>query len=160
MKLWILRHGEAEPRKTTDAERALTARGRSDAAAAGRFLQQHTKPALVIAASPYLRAQQTALAAQESLPGTELITVEWCTPDDDPLLAIDYLAFRSDAELLLVSHQPFVSELVGLLLDGNTRLGPPMHTASLVELDVPIMALGQASLLSLRHAPEFVATLI
>lgn len=28
MKLWVLRHGEAEPRAKTDAERRLTAHGR------------------------------------------------------------------------------------------------------------------------------------
>ncbi|KTT15200.1 phosphohistidine phosphatase, partial [Pseudomonas parafulva] len=27
MNLWVLRHGEAEPRATRDAERRLTARG-------------------------------------------------------------------------------------------------------------------------------------
>jgi phosphohistidine phosphatase len=59
-----------------------------------------------------------------------------------------------------VSHQPFVGALIGLLIDGDMRSGPPMHTASLVELDVPIMAPGQARLLSLRHAPEFIATLV
>jgi len=160
MKLWILRHGEAEPRKTTDAERALTARGRSDAEAAGRFLHKHIKPSLLIAASPYLRAQQTALAAQQALPGTELVTFDWCTPDDDPAQAVDHLAFRSESELLLVSHQPFVSAQIGLLKDGDMRSGPPMHTDSLVELDVPMVAPGQARLLSLRHAPEFIATLV
>lgn len=159
MKLWILRHGEAEPRKTTDPERALTVRGRSDAAAAGRFLQHHASASVVVAASPYVRAQQTAQAAQESLPGTNLVTVDWCTPDDDPGAAIEQLALRGEEELLLVSHQPFVSSLAGLLLHGSANAGPPMHTASLLELDLPWIAAGQARLLSLRHAPDFIATL-
>ena len=30
MRLWLLRHGEAEPRAATDAERALTRHGRKD----------------------------------------------------------------------------------------------------------------------------------
>lgn len=30
MRLWLLRHGEAEPRARTDAERSLTPHGRDE----------------------------------------------------------------------------------------------------------------------------------
>ncbi len=157
MKLWILRHGEAEPRKTTDAARELTKRGRKEARAAGECLAKHVSSKLVILASPYVRAQQTAEAVLHELKSHKvpLITVDWCTPDDDPLKAIDHLALRDEAELLLVSHMPLVSALTGLLVHGDMRAGPPMHTASLVELEMPMTAVGTAQLLSLRHPPEF-----
>ena len=170
MKLWILRHGEAEPRKTTDAERALTAHGRKEAQGAGRSLAKHVGSSLTILVSPYLRAQQTAQVVlhelkaaghNKSLPHglkadeIALITVDWCTPEDDPVVALDHLAFRDEAEILLVSHMPMVSALTGLLVDGEMRAGPPLHTASLVELDIPMVAAGMANLLSLRHPPEF-----
>jgi phosphohistidine phosphatase len=157
MKLWILRHGEAEPRKTTDAERELTHHGRKEAHAAGTCLARHAGPALVVLASPYRRAQQTAQAVLHELgPRAEpLITVDWCTPGDDPVRALDQLALRGEGELLLVSHMPLVSALAGLLVHGDLRAGPPMHTASLVELDAPLIAAGCAQLLSLRHPPAF-----
>lgn len=163
MKLWILRHGEAEPRKTTDAERALTAHGRKEAQGAGRSLTKHVGASLTILVSPYLRAQQTAQvvlhelesAAHENSKAITLITVDWCTPEDDPVTALDHLAFREETEILLVSHMPLVSALTGLLVDGEMHLGPPLHTASLVELEMPLVAAGAASLISLRHPPEF-----
>jgi phosphohistidine phosphatase len=156
MKLWILRHGEAEPRKTTDAARALTAHGVAEALAAGRCLARFAGADLIALASPYTRAQQTAAAVLQSVKmKAPLITVDWCTPDDDPVRALDQLALRGEDELLLVSHMPLVSALAGLLVHGDLRAGPPMHTASLAELDVPLVAPGCARLLSLRHPPEF-----
>lgn len=157
MKLWILRHGEAEHRKTTDPERALTNHGHKEALAAGHCLAKYAGAGLVVLASPYLRAQQTAEAVLQELgrPHTSLQTVSWCTPDDDPAAALDHLMAREEAELLVVSHMPLVSALAGLLVEGDACGGPPMHTASLVELDVPVVAAGVARLLSLRHPPEF-----
>jgi phosphohistidine phosphatase len=170
MKLWILRHGEAEPRKTTDAERALTPHGRKEAQGAGRSLVKYVGSSLTILVSPYLRAQQTAQlvlselkaathdkSASRGLRADEiaLITVDWCTPEDDPQVALDHLAFREEAEILLVSHMPLVSALTSLLVDGDMRAGPPLHTASLVELEMPIIGAGMAQLLSLRHPLEF-----
>jgi phosphohistidine phosphatase len=156
MKLWILRHGKAEPRKTTDAARALTAHGVAEALAAGKCLAQFAGAGLVVLASPYTRAQQTAAAVLQSVKvNGPLITVDWCTPEDDPVQALDQLALRSEGELLLVSHMPLVSALAGLLVHGDLHAGPPMHTASLAELDAPSMAPGCAHLLSLRHPPKF-----
>lgn len=157
MKLWILRHGEAEFRKTTDPERELTQQGYKEVQAAGRSLAKHAGAGLVVLASPYRRAQQTAEAVLQALrrPVTTLQTVPWCTPDEDPIAALDHLALCQETELLLVSHMPFVSALAGLLVEGNLYAGPSMRTASLVELDVPIVAAGIAQLLSLRHPPEF-----
>ena len=157
MKLWILRHGEAEPRKTTDAARELTKHGRKEAHAAGECLAKHASAKLVVLASPYMRAQQTAEAVLHELKSHKipLRTVDWCTPDDDPVKALDHLAQREETELLLVSHMPLVSALTGLLVYGDMRAGPPMHTASLVELDMPLVAAGMAQVISLRHPPEF-----
>lgn len=155
LRLWILRHGEAERETRTDAERALTARGRSDAQAAGVWLAGVTAPALQVCASPYRRAQQTAAAALAALPNASLNTVDWLTPDIDPAEALRELARVSAPQLLLVSHQPLVSALIGLLVAGDYRAGAPMGTASLAELDIPVTAAGCATLLSLRHAPDY-----
>ena len=61
---------------------------------------------------------------------------------------------RADA-LLLVSHQPLVSALCGLLVSGDYRAGPAMHTASLAELELDMIGAGCARLVSLRHAPDY-----
>lgn len=58
MKLWLLRHGEAEPHASRDSERRLTAHGRKEVLQSAARLAG--LPLDGILASPYVRAQQTA----------------------------------------------------------------------------------------------------
>lgn len=155
MRIWILRHGEAERHTANDPDRALTHHGRKDARAAGHWLAGVVAPELCVIASPYRRAQETASAALEALPPLGVTTAEWLTPDVDPAQALHHLSQWRAAQVLLVSHQPLVSALAGLLLSGDYRAGPPMGTASLLELETPVVAAGCASLCSLRHAPDY-----
>lgn len=155
MQLWILRHGDAERETRHDPDRALTERGERDATAVGIWLAGVAPAALTVIASPYQRAQQTARAALGAFPGKTLTSVDWLTPDVDPRHALRELAeLRVDAALL-VSHQPLVSALCGLLVSGDYRAGPPLHTASLVELELDVVGAGCARLLSLRNAPDY-----
>jgi phosphohistidine phosphatase len=62
VKLWILRHGEAEGHARTDAERNLTEHGRGEVLRSAAHLIG--QPITAIVASPYVRAQQTAFVAQ------------------------------------------------------------------------------------------------
>ena len=48
--------------------------------------------------------------------------------------ALDYLDAHAGEKLLLVSHQPFIGELAGLLQHGHRQAPLPMKTASLAEL--------------------------
>lgn len=154
-RLWILRHGEAERATAHDPERRLTERGADDARAAGQWLAGVATPELLIFASPYKRAQQTAKKAAHALPDKTIVTVEWLTPDTDPAKVVEELDSIVFTELLLVSHQPLVSALIGLLVAGDYRAGAPMATASLAELELKHVAAGCATLHSLRHAPHY-----
>jgi len=155
MFIWILRHGEAERHTQHDPDRALTERGALEARAAGAWLAGVVAPELCVIASPYRRAQQTARAALEALPPLAIATADWLTPDVDPGEALRQLAQWRAAQVLLVSHQPLVSALAGLLIRGDYRAGPPLGTASLAELEAPVVAPGCATLRSLRHAPDY-----
>lgn len=155
MRIWILRHGEAERETRCDSERALTVRGESDAKSAGIFLAGVAPTSLAVFASPYKRAQQTALAAAQALPQQTITTVDWLKPDTDPVAVLDALAQLSQSNLLLVSHQPLVSALAGVLIESDYRAGPAMNTASLVELELTVVGAGCAKLISLRHAPDY-----
>jgi phosphohistidine phosphatase len=160
MRLWILRHGEAERHTQRDSERNLTAQGELDARAAGKYLATVISPALRVLASPYRRAQQTAQCAVIALPGKTITTVDWLVPDDDPKIVIAELTKLRDSEVLLVSHQPLVSALAGLLTSGDYRAGPAMGTATLAELDLSTVAMGCGNLLSLRHAHDYAQSVI
>ena len=130
MKLWVLRHGEAEPYGTRpDSERALTPHGCEEVLrSAAELIGQ---PITAIYASPYLRAQQTAQLVREAL-GFEpdIRTVEWLTPDNRPqavseqLVSVDYA--------LLVSHNPLVGNLLGYLQHGHVQAPETVKTAGLI----------------------------
>ena len=149
MKLWVLRHGEAEPHARSDAERRLTAHGREQVLrSAGLLLAQ---PLQAIIASPYVRAQQTAGLVHEALGFDKPVqTVPWLTPDSDPHRVISELDKLGLEQVLLVSHQPLVSCLVGLLEKGRPD-GPPMSTASLAELEGDWPLAGLMKLCKVAH---------
>lgn len=53
--------------------------------------------------------------------------------------------------MLLVSHQPLVGELIGVLVHGSAQQAEPMSTASLAELEGEFVAAGTLTLNSVRH---------
>lgn len=133
MTLWLLRHGEAEPRARSDAERPLTERGRREVRKAAERLRGRALEHILV--SPYLRAQQTAELVRETL-GLKLplTTVDWATPDDAPRTAASHLD-AYPGECLLVSHNPLLGSLSGLLVHGHLQQPLGLSTASLVALD-------------------------
>jgi len=150
MRLWLLRHGQAEPQARSDAERALTAHGREEVRQTAMQLQGRRLGAIL--ASPYVRAQQTAALVREALGFTDGIhTVPWLTPDSDPREVLKQLDRYAQGELLLVTHQPLVGALAGLLIHGHRQQPLAMHTASLAELDGDLLAAGAMDLLAMVH---------
>ncbi|MFI8483160.1 phosphohistidine phosphatase SixA [Pseudomonas sp. NPDC078700] len=151
MRLWLLRHGEAQPSAASDAVRPLTAHGQDQVRKAA--LQLEGRPIRQIIASPYLRTQQTAALVAEVLGyKSPIITAPWLTPDSQSRNVIRQLDVFADEEVLLVTHQPLVGDLVGLLVHGHREQPLPMMTASLAELDGPMVAAGAMDLLAVVHA--------
>jgi phosphohistidine phosphatase len=150
MKVWVLRHGEAQNQAASDEARELTP--------AGRTQVLHSTALLVgvpldgILASPYVRAQQTASLVHGALGRTEpVLTVPWLTPDSSPLHTAGELERLGWENILLVSHQPLVSALLSVLETGQAINEHPMGTASLAELEGDWPLPGLMSLRSLRH---------
>ena len=141
MRLWLLRHGQAEAHAAQDSARHLTTHGRQEVLqSAARLIG---RPLGAILASPYVRAVETAELVAEALqyPATIEI-VPWLTPDSSLREALDRLAARPEDELLLVTHQPLVGDLAGLLEHGHRQQPLPMGTASLVAFEGPLVAAG------------------
>lgn len=150
MKLWLLRHGEAEAHARSDALRELTHHGRKEVKRSAQRLLG--RPLVLIVASPYVRAQQTALLVREVLDiHPEIRTVPWLTPDSDIQQALQALGELPDGEVLLVTHQPLVGELAGFLVHGHRQQPLPMKTASLAELEGEMAIPGAMALCSLKH---------
>ena len=118
MRLWLLRHGQAEPKARTDAQRNLTDVGRREVEGAAAPLRDQSLQVILV--SPYQRAQQTAEIVRQALGFTGPVeTVPWLTPDSDPADAMLYLDRRTEQRLLLVTHQPLVGALGGWLVSGH-----------------------------------------
>ncbi|WP_417697608.1 phosphohistidine phosphatase SixA [Pseudomonas sp.] len=149
MKLWVLRHGEAEPYGARpDPERALTAHGREEALRSAAALIG--QPLSAIYASPYLRAQQTAQLVREALGfAPELITVDWLTPETRPQKVLEQLADQGD--VLLVSHNPLVGSLLGFLQHGHLQQPEQVKTAGLAELEGDLPLAGAMQLKGIQH---------
>ncbi|SED58247.1 phosphohistidine phosphatase SixA [Pseudomonas kilonensis] len=149
MKLWVLRHGEAEPYGSRpDPERALTAHGREEVLrSAAQLIGQ---PLTAIYVSPYLRAQQTAQLVREALGfEPELRTVDWLTPETRPQKVLERLEDQDN--VLLVSHNPLVGSLLGFLQHGHLQHPEQVQTAGLAELEGDMPLAGALKLKGIRH---------
>jgi len=142
VKLWVLRHGEAEPRANTDAERRLTAHGREQVLHSAAYLLG--QPLQAIIASPYVH---------DTLGFAEPVrTVPWLTPESNVQQVIGEIERLGLEHVLLVSHQPLVGSLVGMLVHGHAQQPAPLSTASLAELEGGWPLAGLMNLLALHHA--------
>lgn len=143
MRLWIVRHGQAENFAASDALRPLTGKGRKQAEATGSWLAEQGARGARVLASPYLRAQQTATIIAAAL-GAAVETLDCITPDDNPRRAVAWLADQPDEVIVLVSHMPLVGRLLSWLeqgVDGDAAFA----TAQAVALDMEIAGAGVAS---------------
>jgi phosphohistidine phosphatase len=151
VNVWILRHGEAQPQARTDAERALTARGREEVLHTAAHLMG--QPLQRIIASPYVRAQQTAELVRQALGLTDaIVTVPWLTPDAGPHKVLAELDAYGGENVLLVSHQPLVGALIGLAVHGSVQQPQAMRTASLARLESDVPFAGAMELVDVQHA--------
>jgi len=150
-----MRHGDALMDAPRDSLRPLSQRGHSQAEEAIKHLSsQLNNPVGLVLASPYLRAQETSRHAVEGIRyPKEALTCDKITPNDSPDSVINILSeYESFGSVLIVSHQPLVSALIGRLVSGHYHEGPPMGTASIVCLAMPTVGIGMANLEWVKHS--------
>lgn len=114
--LWLLRHGEAED-GNPDSARALTDKGRGQAAAAGHALRAMGVELDACLASPKVRAADTAHLACEAL-GLEVEIDQRL--EGGPFEPCDLLDGRE--QVMLVGHDPDLSLAVHRLTGAQVRL--------------------------------------
>lgn len=156
VRLYILRHGEAERHSHQDESRELTARGRAEVAATADYLA--TKGACpLIVASPLVRAQQTAAIVAGRLGVSRIETCKSMAPEGSVRGAVKFLESLGQEEVLLASHMPLVSRLSTWLVDGVEDESYPLPTAGLRVLTLELMLPGMAAVTDeyfpvIRHA--------
>jgi phosphohistidine phosphatase len=125
MNLYLLRHGIAVapdyPKIQSDGERQLTPKGVRRMRKAARGLRQLEIPFSTVLTSPLIRARQTAEIVCEALGlQSDLEEISGLAPES----SVDHLIFSltrfQDREhLLLVGHEPLLSDAISFLLAGK-----------------------------------------
>jgi phosphohistidine phosphatase len=136
--LLLLRHAKAEPDAAGgDHERALTSRGRRDAAAAGRIIVEMHLPIDLIVSSDARRARETAeiVGSVIGWPGAITLEPRMYGASVGTLLDVIHNLPESSACALLVGHNPGFAELAALLSNA-TRASLHLSTASIAHLEI------------------------
>ncbi|MNG11254.1 hypothetical protein D3C84_947780 [compost metagenome] len=79
----------------------------------------------------------------------EIRTVEWLTPDTEPDKVAEQMVAVSD--VLLVSHNPLVGNLLSYLQHGAGHPPERVSTAGLAELESNELVVGSMRLNSIKH---------
>lgn len=142
MLICIMRHGDAEAYsgEATDATRELTARGRSGNCRVAEQLKQKQATFDQIWVSPFVRAQQTADDVLALFPENKRESCAALTPESRPQELLEMLATKGGDSLLLIGHNPLVSRLVALLLDGGTAPERYLGTSELLAVKTEVAA--------------------
>ncbi len=121
--LFLLRHGPAYPSGTaefSEADRPLTDKGRRKVRQVARGLDALKLDVSWIVASPMARALETAEIAAEILGlGDHLETCDALSAGRSAESIRQWLQARTEARLMLVGHDPWISDLIGLLTTGR-----------------------------------------
>lgn len=149
MKLFILRHGQAENFACSDAERALTDGGRAEVRRVIRRSAGEISPLHHLWVSPLRRAQQTADVVEEELGPAPRETSPLLVPECSAYHVLELLSGVEDGTYLLVSHQPLVGELVNGLC-GKPNGFYAMDTGALAQVRLDVAAMGCGELVWLR----------
>jgi phosphohistidine phosphatase len=140
MKLYVMRHGPAEDQATSgvDGDRALSSSGRARVKAVAETLTQLGEEPLFIVSSPLVRAVQTAeiVALVTKLGDREgaLEVRRGIAPGGDGVALAHALVAEGRKRVMLVGHEPDLSELVGALVG---TFGRAFDKAMVVGLHLP-----------------------
>jgi phosphohistidine phosphatase len=126
MQLLIIRHAIAEDKNAfarsgrDDAERPLTKEGKRQMRRIAAGLRRQAKSIDVLAASPLVRAAQTAAIVAKEYDDLAVQTVSALAPDSEPAAFAAWLRTRGDASVVaVVGHEPHLGTLTTWLMTGT-----------------------------------------
>ncbi len=127
MKVYVVRHGEAEEQRPgrPDAERELTREGRAEFEGVAAGIASLGIGLEKILTSPLIRARQTAEILAEALKGPKPVEIEALAPGGS--FEAVFRALRDPAQsVALVGHEPALGALVSLATTGVATDGMPL----------------------------------
>ena len=144
MQIILIRHGQAEHQSSTDAKRALTALGESQAQQTAAWLVNHDFQLDGLFVSPYLRAQQTAIHISQAL-DIPITTCDYIRPDSSPLQTVKWLEqleLPEESVIALVCHMPIVGLLASFFVEGDLQHGQAFQLAQAKVIELPLLTAG------------------
>lgn len=161
MNLYILRHGLAVDAAAVglekDSERPLTPKGERKLWRIAQALEELEISFDWILSSPYVRARRTAeilAEAQHSRKKVELS--DHLTPAGSVKKLVELINRREPApeDVLLVGHEPYLSDLISLLLSGSSQVAVVMKKAGLCKLCIEQLEPGHCATLEWLLTPK------
>lgn len=161
MKLYLLRHGVAvergSPDYPDDSARPLTTEGRDKVRQVAVGMRRLGLGFDLILSSPYVRARETAELVAAALDATRKLRFVPSLAEEDAHTEVvrEIAALRPPPEnLLLVGHEPHLSELMALLLTGETAMPIHFKKAGLACLSINGIEAGPCAVLEWLLAPK------
>lgn len=165
MKIYLIRHALALDRSEwhkADAERPLTDDGVKKMKKAAKGLRNMGFTFSWILTSPVRRAHDTALiVADEFKARQKLRILRSLAPDGDTKALVRHLAldFRSWESVLLIGHEPYLSNLISTLIGGESKLEVDFKKGALCKLSSDSLTFGRCATLEWLVPPKILRQL-
>ena len=166
MELFLLRHGRAVERGTpgfaNDADRPLTPQGRRQLRKIAAAMRQMELSFDAILSSPFLRARQTAeiVAAELKLKKRLAFSDELQPGGNAKKLTQRLAALKPQPEtILLVGHEPDLSNLISWLVTGETGAGFALKKGGLAKLEIKKLRAGKCATLAWLLTPRLLKSI-
>ncbi|HWX22806.1 MAG TPA: phosphohistidine phosphatase SixA [Candidatus Binatia bacterium] len=163
MNFYVLRHGLAVEPGTPgykDSERPLTPKGERKLWRITEAMAAMDLSFDLIVCSPYLRARQTAGIVAEAFDTRKKLEFsEALAPAGSPKELLGWLNHRkpSPENVLLVGHEPYLSELISLLVSGDAGFSVTMKKGGLCKLSLNSVPYGRCATLEWLLTPKQMA---
>jgi phosphohistidine phosphatase len=161
MELYILRHGVAVPRGSSeypnDGDRPLTPRGTRGMRKIAKGMRAMELSFEHVFSSPFARAKQTAEIAVSVLqPDHTIEYTQYLQPDGDMEVFIGECLTKCGEEdrILVVGHEPYLSQFISFLVCGDDSLEMNFKKGGLCKLSIASLRVGKCGTLQWLLTPE------
>jgi phosphohistidine phosphatase len=167
MNLYIIRHAIAveagAPGYEDDSQRPLTGKGRKKMEQVAQGLKKLDAEIDVMLTSPYVRAADTAKIVRKvfGLSKDQMVATEYLMPTGyaDQLINLINEKYASVANLALVGHEPYLGNLISVLVAGDPDVAFDLKKGGVCLLTAEALQYGKCATLEWFLAPIQLAEL-
>lgn len=146
MMIYLLRHGIANTKGHSDAARELSGEGVAQTRSTAEKFKMYTPRVDMALMSPLQRARQTASILREAFPSLRFDVDPDLEPEADVYALLDKIESIDVQNLLLVSHNPLLSNLLSLTLDATLETARSFEPSHLYCIEMDFVAPGCGTL--------------